>query len=460
MIGTSDAAERAKLLVVEDDDDIREQMRWALAGDYEVYEASDRATAIEQQQRIGAPLVTLDVGLPPDVDGRDEGFSVLGALLRLEPSTKVVVITGKGDPETALGAVERGAFDFLNKPVDLDELRVILRRALYLQGLEQKLRATGPSAGEGFEGMLGTSEPMQTVFHTIEQVAGSSAPVLVLGESGTGKELVARAIHRRSARREGPFVALNCAVFPESLLESELFGHEKGTFTGAQAQRPGHFELANRGTLFLDEVGELPLAAQVKLLRFLQELVVVRVGGREEIKVDTRLIAATNVDLKRAIASGKFRADLYYRLAIVTIELPALRERRGDIVPIAEAFLQRDLLAEGKPPKRFSPAARTALESYPWPGNVRQLENHVRRATLMARGAQVTAEDLRLPDLAQARDAAPAVTTLRAAREATERELIRATLARHGGNVSRSAKELEVSRPTLHELIQKYRLKV
>jgi two-component system NtrC family response regulator len=243
------------------------------------------------------------------------------------------------------------------------------------------------------------------------------------------------------------------------LLESELFGHEKGTFTGAQAQRPGHFELATQGTLFLDEVGELPLAAQVKLLRFLQELVVVRVGGREEIKVDTRLIAATNVDLKRAIAAGKFREDLYYRLAIVTIELPVLRERRGDIVPLAEAFLVRDLLAEGKPPKKFSSAARQALESYPWPGNVRQLENHVRRAALMSRGGQITAEDLRLPDLAQASDLVPTATTLRAAREATERELIRATLDRYGGNISRSARELGVSRPTLHELIQKYKLR-
>ncbi|MBN1607424.1 MAG: sigma-54-dependent Fis family transcriptional regulator, partial [Polyangiaceae bacterium] len=241
---------------------------------------------------------------------------------------------------------------------------------------------------------------------------------------------------------------------------SELFGHEKGAFTGAQSQRPGHFELANGGTLFLDEIGELPLAAQVKLLRFLQDLVVVRVGGREEIKVDTRLIAATNVDLRSAITEAKFRQDLYYRLAIVTIDLPALRQRRDDIVPMAQTLLERDLLAEGKAPKKFSSGARAALESYPWPGNVRQLQNHIRRAALMAQGARITAEDLQLPDVSGApASTAGALPTLRAAREATERELIRTTLERHGGNISQSAKDLGVSRPTLHDLINKYRLK-
>jgi two-component system NtrC family response regulator len=355
--------------------------------------------------------------------------------------------------------VERGAADFVTKPVELDELRVILRRALRLHELERKLRQAGPSVGgDGFEGMLGTSPPMRAVFRTIDQVAVSSAPVLVLGESGTGKELVARAVHERSTRSDGPFVAINCAVFSESLLESELFGHEKGAFTGAQAQRPGHFEMASGGTLFLDELGEMPLPTQVKLLRFLQELVVVRVGGREEIKVDTRLVAATQVDLKQAIAAGRFREDLYYRLAIVTIEVPPLRERRRDILPMARAFLDRDLLAESRSPKTFSSAAAIAIESYPWPGNVRQLENHVRRAALLAQGAQVTVEDLRLPSAASVESLSPG-TTLRAAREATERELIRAALERHGGNVSRSAKELGISRPTLHELINKYKLR-
>lgn len=481
MTPPNDADGLPGLVVVEDDDDMREQMRWALSSEYQVSEASDRRSAVERQQQLRAPLVTLDLGLPPDAEGAGEGYATLEALLRLDPSTKVVVITGKSDMRTAYGAVERGAFDFISKPVDLEELRVVLRRALYLQRLEQKTRDLASPRGDGFEGMLGTSLGMERVFRTIEQVADSSAPVLVLGESGTGKELVARALHARSARKRGPFVAINCAVFSAALLESELFGHEKGAFTGAQSQRPGHFELADRGTLFLDELGEVPLATQVKLLRFLQQLTVVRVGGREEIKVDTRLIAATNVDLKRAIAGGRFREDLYYRLAIVTIELPPLRERRGDILAMAEAFLERDLLAEGKAPKRFSHAAKRALESYAWPGNVRQLENHVRRAALMGRGTQITAEDLQLadsirpegsPDSApeapsyRAREHAVSVsqatsgqTTLRAAREATERELIRATLDRCGGNISRSARELGVSRPTLHELINKYKLK-
>ncbi len=453
------ASRQPKLLIVEDDDEMREQMRWAFASDYEVFEASDREAAVAEQRRIRAPLVTLDLGLPPNTDGYEEGFATLEALLRLDSSTKVVVITGKSEQEAALGAVERGAHHFLNKPVDLDELLVILRHALTLQRLDQALREQRPAADGGFEGMLGTSEEMQRIFHTVEQVAASSAPVLVLGESGTGKELIARAVHRRSDRSRGPFVAINCAVFSEGVLESELFGHEKGAFTGAQTQRQGHFELADGGTLFLDELGEMPLATQVKLLRFLQEFVVVRVGGRQEIKVDARVIAATNTDLKKGIADGKFREDLYYRLAIVSIDVPALRERRNDILPLAQSFLERDLQAEGKSPRTFSAGAREALERYTWPGNVRQLENHVRRAALMSRGNQITVEDLRLPTSGQFATVAPQAVTLRAAREATERELIRSTLEKHGGNISRSAKELGVSRPTLHSLIQKHGLK-
>ena len=449
--------DRPGLLVVDDDDDIREQMRWALDFDYTVSEAADRQSAIDHQQARPCSLVTLDIGLPPAVDGNEEGFAALEALLRLDPSTKIIVITGKSDHETALGAIERGAFDFMQKPVDIEELRVIMRRALHLQRLERKLAETRSQASDGFEGILGTSGPLQKVFRTVEHVSRSSAPILILGESGTGKELVARAIHNHSSRRGGPFVAINCAALPESLLESELFGHEKGAFTGAQSRRAGHFELAEGGTLFLDELGELSLSVQVKLLRFLQELVVVRVGGRDEIKVDTRLIAATNADLKHAISAGKFREDLYYRLAIVTITMPALRERPEDILPLARAFLERDLHAEGRTPKRFSKDAERALECYPWPGNVRQLENHVRRAALMAQGAQISIEDLQLPD--GAATIPVAATTLRAAREAVERELIRSTLERNAGNISRSAKELGVSRPTLHELINKYQLR-
>jgi two-component system NtrC family response regulator len=454
-LGEGQLGELPRLLIVEDDDDMREQMQWALCSDYELAQAADQASAIERQQEFKAPLVTLDLGLPPHVDGASEGFAVLEALLRLDRNAKVIVITGKSDNETAVGAIERGAFDFLHKPVDLEELRVVLRRAHYLGRLEGKLTSSKPAA-RGFQGIFGGSASMQQVYATIQQVAGSSAPVLVLGESGTGKELAARAIHREGPRRDGPFVALNCAALPESLLESELFGHEKGAFTGAAQRRQGHLELAQEGTLFLDELGELPLSVQVKLLRFLQELVVVRVGGREEIKVDTRLIAATNVDLKGAIAAGKFREDLYYRLAIVTIQMPALRERPHDILPLAEAFLVRDLLAEGKVSKRFDADAKRALQSYAWPGNVRQLENHVRRAALMAEGQQVTVDDLKLPDAPQLQVAA---TTLRAAREAVERQLISETLLKHAGNVSRSAKELGVSRPTLHELLNKYKLR-
>jgi two-component system NtrC family response regulator len=448
-----------RLLIVEDDDEMREQMRWAFAGDYEVFEAADRDSAIAEQRRVRAPLVTLDLGLPPNTDGYEEGFSTLEALLRFDDLTKVIVITGKSEKDAALGAIERGAHHFLNKPVNIDELGIILRHALAKHGLDRTLREVHPTADGAFEGMLGTSEGMRRIFRTVEQVAASSAPVLVLGESGTGKELIARAIHRRSDRSSGPFVAINCAVFSEGVLESELFGHEKGAFTGAQTQRPGHFELADGGTLFLDELGEMPLATQVKLLRFLQEFVVVRVGGRQEIKIDARVIAATNANLKALIAKGGFREDLYYRLAIVSIEVPALRERRNDILPMAQAFLVRDLQAEGKAPRTFSASAREALERFTWPGNVRQLENHVRRAALMSCGSQVTVEDLKLPTSGQFPAVASQTTTLRAARDIAERELIRSTLERHGGNISRSARELGVSRPTLHSLIQKHGLK-
>jgi two-component system NtrC family response regulator len=432
-------------------------MKWALVGDYDVREAGDRHQALSLQSEWAAPLVTLDMGLPPHPDLAVEGLATLESLLELHPSTKVVVITGKSDAATALGAVERGAFDYLQKPVELDDLRVILRRALHLHGLGEQLRVAQARIAEpALGGMIGQSPEMQAVFSIVKRAASSAVPVLILGESGTGKELVARAIHAASPRRGGPFVAINCSAIPESLIESELFGHEKGAFTGAQGQKKGLFEGASGGTLFLDELGELPLSAQAKLLRFLQDFMVVRVGGREEIKVDARLIAATNVDLGAAVTAKSFREDLYYRVAIVSIKLPALRERGDDTLLIAQAILDRQCQAEGKSLKGFTREAMRAIQLFPWPGNVRQLENHVKRAVVMAEGPRVTVQDLQLPP---APEAGGEGNTLRAARDAVERDLVQRTLNKHKGNVSRAAVELGISRPTLHELITKHQIK-
>ena len=440
------------VLVVDDDEDIRAQMRWALATDYDVSVAGDRTQAVEAFTASHPAVTLLDLGLPPRPNDPEEGLAVLSDLLALAPLAKVIVVSGQGDRANALRAVGAGAYDFLVKPVDLDELRLVLRRCIYVAELERDYWALQQNIdAEGFEDMLGTSRAMQAVFTLIRKVAPTTAPVLILGESGTGKEMVARAIHRRSPRSGGPFVAINCNTIPENLLESELFGHEKGSFTGAHAQRSGHVESATGGTLFLDEIGELPAAVQVKLLRFLQEKRFQRVGGRQEIESDARVVAATNVNLQEAVSTGAFREDLYFRLAVVVVNVPPLRERGDDVGLVAKAFLERYGTEHDKPGLVFAPAALRAVRLHRWPGNVRELQNRVQRAVIMADGRRVTVSDL---ELAEALDAPPP-QTLKEAREAVERELTQDALRRHGGSVTAAALELGISRPTLYELMEK-----
>ncbi len=440
------------ILIVDDDEDIRSQMRWALTDEYDVALGENRETALEQFEARRPVAVLLDLGLPPDPARPTEGFAILRELLGRDPYVKVIIASGQSEKENALRAIADGAYDFIPKPADIDELKVILKRAVHIGGLEREHHETQQRFREDtFEGMLGTSEQMQDVFASIRKVAGSNAPVLILGESGTGKEMVALAVHRRSQRKDGPFVAINCGAIPETLLESELFGHEKGAFTGAHVQRAGKIESANGGTLFLDELGELPLHLQVKLLRFLQEQKIERIGGRKEIPIDTRVIAATNVDLKRAMSDGKFREDLFYRLAVVTIKLPPLRDRSSDVVLLAENFLRAFAGENGKPAPRFNAAAQKAVEQHTWPGNVRELENRIKRAVIMAERSVVTVADLEL-------DGAPTAVpgrSLKDAREGVEREMVRQAMRRHKGKISAAATDLGISRPTLYELMEK-----
>jgi two-component system NtrC family response regulator len=449
--------DQPKLLIVDDDAEIRRQMHWAFTQDYEVFLAHDRASALKVFKAEQPAVVTLDLGLPPHPRDMDEGFRTLGDILQDNAAAKVIVITGNEDRAYALRAIGQGAYDFLRKPVEIDELKVILRRALHVAQLEQEHQTLQQRlSGEAFAAMLGTSPPMQAVFATIRKVAASDVPVLVVGESGTGKELVARALHQQSGRTAAPFVAINCGAIPETLLESELFGHEKGAFTGAHLLRHGKIEAAQGGTLFLDEIGELPLSLQVKLLRFLQEYQIERIGGRKAIPVNVRVVAATNVDLQQAMAAGRFREDLYYRLGVITISLPPLRDRGADILVLAQALLHRYAVEGRHKVTGFSRRALSALQSYGWPGNVRELENRIKRAVLMAQGSQVTPADLDL-DAPYSTYLAPG-QGLREAREAFEKDLIQRVLAKHGGNISRTASELGVSRPTLHDLVTKYAL--
>ena len=445
---------KSKLLIVDDDDEIRTQMRWALAADYDVTAASDRTSAIEAV-RLHAPMVVLlDLGLPPNPGTPEEGLAALAEILAIDPHTKVVIISGQGEKEVAIRAVGAGAYDFMGKPVDVDELKMLLKRAFHVARLEREYRQVQQRLqGDTFEGMIGSASRMQSVFGTIRKVATTDAPVLILGESGTGKEMTARAIHERSARKNGPFVAINCSAIPETLIESELFGHEKGAFTGAHTMRKGRMEMAAGGTLFLDELGEIPLLLQVKLLRFLQDQRIERVGGRQEISVDTRIIAATNADLKKGMATGTFREDLFYRLAVVQILLPPLREREQDVLVLAQDFLRRFASESGKENLAFAPDATRAIRQHDWPGNVRELQNRVRRAVIMG-GKRITAEDLELV----AGRGTNSGSTLREAREDLERDMIRSALRKHGGKMSATAIELGISRPTLYELMDKLNL--
>jgi two-component system NtrC family response regulator len=440
--------------MVDDDEAIRTQMKWALSSDYDMCFAEDRRGTVEAFEANSPAVTLLDLGLPPRPNERDEGMAALSDILAIDNMAKVIVLSGQSEKPNAIQAVGAGAYDFLCKPVDIDELKLLLRRCIHVVGLEKEYRQLQESRQpEEFEDMIGTSPQMQSVFSFIRKVAGTDVPVLLLGESGTGKEMAAAAIHRRSVRKDGPFVAINCNAIPENLLESELFGHEKGAFTGAHIQRKGLLETASGGTLFLDEIGELPPTIQVKLLRFLQEQRLQRVGGRQEIQVDTRLVAATNADLKQMIEDGKFREDLYFRLAVVTIRLLPLRERGDDIVFLAREFLQRYAAHERRAKLVFAPDALRAMTHYSWPGNVRELQNRVKRGVIMASGSRVTAKDLEL-DPRNAGSASSAVT-LKKAREQMEREMIQQALKRHSGRITAAAADLGISRPTLYELMEK-----
>jgi two-component system NtrC family response regulator len=440
------------VLVVDDDEDIRTQMKWALATDYDVTMVENRAGTTAAFTATH-PLVTLlDLGLPPRPNDPDEGLATLSSLLALDPLAKVIIVSGQGDRQNALNAIGSGAYDFLCKPIDTDELKRVLQRSVYVAQLEREYRDIQQSLNaDFFDGMLGASAPMQTVFTFIRKVAPTGTPVLILGESGSGKEMVAQALHRRSGQRNGPFVAINCNAIPENLLESELFGHEKGAFTGAHTQRKGHIESAAGGTLFLDEIGELPPPVQVKLLRFLQDRRFQRVGGRQEMQSDARVIAATNANLQTAVASGKFREDLYFRLAVVVVKIPALRERGEDIDLVAKIFLHRYGAEHGRPKMTFAPDALRALHLHRWPGNLRELQNRVQRAVILADGKRVTASDLELDDVLTG----VAPQTLREARDAVEREMIDEALRRHRGQITAAAQELGISRPALYELMEK-----
>jgi two-component system NtrC family response regulator len=446
------AAQKPKLLIVDDDDEIRTQMRWALASEYTVVLAADRTSALEQFRANRPAVVLLDLGLPPNPGTPEEGLAALSEILTIDRLTKVVIVSGQGEKGPALRAIGAGAYDFLGKPVETDELKLLLKRCFHLAQLEREYQQMQQTLrSDSFEGLLGTGMRMQTVFDAIRKVATTDAAVLILGESGTGKEMTARAIHQRSARKNGPFVAINCSAIPESLIESELFGHEKGAFTGAHAQRKGRIELSTGGTLFLDEIGEIPLPIQVKLLRFLQEQYIERVGGRQEIAVDTRVIAATNADLKKGMSSGTFREDLFYRLAVVQILLPALRNRDDDIVLLAQSFLQRFAGENGKSNLTFAPDALRAIRQHPWPGNVRELQNRVKRGVIMSEGKRISAADMELESLGGGQGA----TTLKEARERLENEMIRNVLRKHNGKITSAAMELGISRPTLYELMDK-----
>jgi len=443
--------EKPRILIVDDDDELRSQMRWALNSKYDVLMAEDRNSALDVVRKERPGVVTLDLGLPPSPGDTREGFLALSEMLQCDPLLKVLVITGQGEKENGMEAIGQGAYDFLPKPVMVEELKIIIERAIYVQQLDRERRdLIEKTSYDVFEDLLGSSQQMQRVFATIEKVATTEVPVLVNGESGTGKELVAQAIHRRSLRKTGPFVAINCGAIPENLLESELFGHEKGSFTGAHVQRQGRVEMAQGGTLFLDEIGELSGGLQVKLLRFLQERQIERVGGRSVIPVDARVVAATNVDLTKAMSDGRFREDLYYRLNVVNISIPPLREREGDTRLLAKAFLQRQSAKHGKN-LVFTPKALQVIESHGWPGNVRELENRIQRAAIMADSGRITPQDLGLTSTSTEFIG----QSLGKAREAVERQMIEGALSRNKGNISRAAVELEISRPSLYELMQK-----
>jgi two-component system, NtrC family, response regulator len=442
------------LLIVDDDPGLLRQLRWAFS-DHKVYLASTRQEATDLVGKDPAPVAIVDLGLPPDPDGASEGLAILANILAIVPATKVIIATGNETREHALRAIALGAYDFHQKPIDIDVLKFIVGRAEQIFDLEaENRRLREAAAASPIDGIIGSSPEMLRVLRNIEKMAPTNVAVLLRGESGTGKELLARAVHKLSARAHEPFVPINCAAIPETLLESELFGHEKGAFTGALKQTIGKIESANHGTLFLDEIGDVPLPMQVKLLRFLQDQVVERIGGRNSVQVDVRIVCATNQDLEQMMADGHFREDLYYRINEVTVQVPPLRERASDAVVLASFFLTRFAAEYGRPARSFHPSALAALKDHPWPGNVRELENRLKRAIVMTDGPLLSAADLGFETM----EDEPQSLTIRDARARADREALQLAFAQAGSNLSKAAKLLGISRPTLYDLMQQHRI--
>ena len=443
-------ADLKPLLVVEDNPGLQKQLKWSFEG-YEVFIAGDRVSALEKLGQHRIPVVTLDLGLPPDPANASEGMAALQEILNLAPHTKVIVVTGNDDRQNALKAVSMGAYDYYQKPIVPEELSLIIDRAYNLHQLEEENRLLAShGTNSPLDGIIGSSASMLAACRMVEKVAPSEATALILGESGTGKELFAQALHRLSPRCEKPFVALNCAAIPDNLLESELFGYEKGAFTGAVKQTRGKVETAAGGTLFLDEIGDMPMPLQAKMLRFLQERVIERIGGRESISVDLRIICATHRNLQELIKDSAFREDLFFRVSEIVIEAPALRERESDKLLLAQTFLDKFSKQNGRSFRGFTDNARSEIDAYMWPGNVRELENRVKRAVVLAESNRITAEDLGFKNNDETQS-----LNLRDARERAEREVIQRALAIHDNNVTHAADAMGISRPSLYNLVKK-----
>ncbi|MEM8987664.1 MAG: PEP-CTERM-box response regulator transcription factor [Pseudomonadota bacterium] len=444
-----------KLLIIDDDPGIVRSLKWAF-DDYDVVAAEDRPSGVAAFERHKPKVVTLDLGLPPAVDDATEGLATLAEILKIEPATKVIVVSGNEDRTNAVKAVANGAYDFYGKPIDAEVLGLIVRRAFHVHQLEQENRALQAQNRNGVHGLMTADDSMLRVVKLIEKVAPSSANVLILGESGTGKELVARALHNLSDRGEGRFIAINCAAIPENLLESELFGYEKGAFTGAAKQTIGKIELAHKGTLFLDEIGDMPMALQAKLLRFIQERQIERVGGRQTIDVDTRIVSATHRNLQSFIEDGAFREDLFYRIGEISIDVPPLRERGADVVLLGKHFIDKYARENKVGPLQLADGAEAALLRHVWRGNVRELENCVKRAVILANGPSISAEELGIGAATEGASAPAVPKTIKDARHEAERSALQAAMEKAEGNLSAAAKVLGVSRPTLYNLLKQH----
>jgi two-component system NtrC family response regulator len=447
------------ILIIDDSKDILKQLKWGLGTDYSVYSAYNAPEGLALCKKHLPKVITLDLGLSPHEDGTEEGFRCLKEILSTNPLAKVIVVTGQADRQNALKAIQLGAYDFFQKPIDLKELKVIIQRALYLRSIEDENRNLLSSVeigGARMGGIIGQCPAMMKVFSTVERVSSTDVPILITGESGTGKEMIAESVHTLSLRGEGPFIPINCGAIPETLLESELFGYERGAFTGAHAQVLGKVEYAHNGTLFLDEIAELSPSLQAKLLRFLQDKTIQRVGGREDINVNARIVAATNVDIQRAIKDGKFREDLYYRIGVISLHLPPLRDRGDDILLIANYFLKRFSASLSKKVKVFSPAAIEYLKHYEWPGNVREIENKVQSAVIMSDTAFIEPHDLGFSEKPVDNRKSFSGLNLKTAKDVVEKEILSAAMGQYNGNMSKIAESLGISRPTLYDLLKKH----